>query len=188
MKGKNGKSVSTKPLPKKKIFPFDKLPAEIKNQIYDLTLKDENGIYLILKIKAYRRTIIRSTQAMNDLAGDARRHRRHVPRNSQAVDAEAKIHPPAALVPNLLLLNRETYAQTQPILYGSNNFAVEDTTALHAFLAMIGKWLSHEFNVSAIPENCTQRHMNHLDSGLPSFEQLSHGVTRSVDTDGTVHS
>lgn len=139
MKGKNGKAISNKPLPKKKIFPFAKLPAEIKNQIYDLTLKDENGIYLALKIKAYRRTIIRSTQAMNDLTGDARRYRRHVPRNLQVVITEAKLHPPAALVPNLLLLNRETYAQTQPILYGSNDFAVQDTTALHAFLAMIGK-------------------------------------------------
>lgn len=39
---------------------------------------------------------------------------------------------------NILLLNREIYAEAQPILYASNAFAVEDTTALHAFLANIG--------------------------------------------------
>lgn len=173
MKGQNGKAVSTRPLPKKKIFPFAKLPAEIKNHIYDLTLKDEYGIYLVLKIKAYRRNIIRSTQAINDHAGDARRYRRHVPRDSHIADTEAKAHLPAALVPNLLLLNRETYAQTQPMLYGSNRFAVEDTTALHAFLALIGKLLSSQFNVSAIHKNYTQGCTNHLVSRLLVFGQFS---------------
>ena len=43
-----------------------------------------------------------------------------------------------ALVPNILLLNQATYAETQPILYAGNTFAVEDTTAMHAFLANIG--------------------------------------------------
>lgn len=42
------------------------------------------------------------------------------------------------LTPNILLLNRAIYAETQPILYAGNTFAVEDTTALHAFLAIIG--------------------------------------------------
>ena len=41
-------------------------------------------------------------------------------------------------MPNILLLDREIYAQTQPILYGSNDFIVEDTMALHGFLAAIG--------------------------------------------------
>ena len=41
-------------------------------------------------------------------------------------------------MPNILLLDREIYAQTQPILYGGNNFIVEDTMALHAFLSGIG--------------------------------------------------
>lgn len=42
------------------------------------------------------------------------------------------------LTPNVLLLNRTIYAETQPILYAGNTFAVEDTTAMHAFLATIG--------------------------------------------------
>lgn len=46
--------------------------------------------------------------------------------------------PRAVLTPNILLLNQAIYAETQPILYAGNTFALEDTTALHAFLATIG--------------------------------------------------
>ena len=42
------------------------------------------------------------------------------------------------LVPNLLALNRQIHAETQPILYAANAFVLEDTTALHNFLATIG--------------------------------------------------
>ena len=42
------------------------------------------------------------------------------------------------LVPNILLLNRAIYHETQPVLYAGNIFSLEDTTALHAFLATIG--------------------------------------------------
>ena len=38
----------------------------------------------------------------------------------------------------MLLLDKVTYSETQPILYGSNDFVLEDTTALHTFLAIIG--------------------------------------------------
>jgi hypothetical protein len=43
-----------------------------------------------------------------------------------------------ALVPNLLALNRQIYSEAQPILYSSNAFTLEDTTAMHSFLANIG--------------------------------------------------
>lgn len=42
------------------------------------------------------------------------------------------------LIPKILLLNKQIYSETQPILYGGNAFAFEDTTAMHAFLANIG--------------------------------------------------
>jgi hypothetical protein len=43
-----------------------------------------------------------------------------------------------AFVPNLLVLNHQIYSEAQPILYGSNAFTLEDTTAMHSFLANIG--------------------------------------------------
>ena len=43
-----------------------------------------------------------------------------------------------SMVPNLMLLNKQVYAETQPLLYSANDFVLEDTTALHTFLASIG--------------------------------------------------
>jgi hypothetical protein len=43
-----------------------------------------------------------------------------------------------SLVPSLLALNHQIYSEAQPILYSSNAFILEDTTALHNFLADIG--------------------------------------------------
>jgi len=117
------------------------LPAELKNQIYDLALTDENGIFLISKTKAYRHTVHRSTPYAKDASGGARRRRQRYA--AYTLHLESKSDPaapsPAVLVPNFLLLNHEIYAETQPILYGGNFFAVEDTTAMHGFLANIGE-------------------------------------------------
>ena len=131
-------TLSTKPLPKRKIFPFISLPAELKNQIYALALTDANGIFLASKTKRYRRTVQRLLPSMSRSADRYRSiHYRYHRTQSQSPKASADITLPA-LVPNLLLLNHAIYAETQPILYAGNAFAVEDTTAMHAFLANIG--------------------------------------------------
>ena len=41
-------------------------------------------------------------------------------------------------MPNILLLNKAIHAETQPILYAGNGFALEDTMALYTFLTIIG--------------------------------------------------
>ena len=84
-----------------------RLPAELRNQIYDLALTDPGVISLGSKIKRHRRTVRR-------------------------------LGPGDSLVPKILRLNRAIYAEAQPILYANNTFAVEDTKAMHAFLANIG--------------------------------------------------
>ena len=121
--------MSTRPLAKRKIFPFTSLPAELKNQIYALALTDKNGIFLISKTKRYRRTVQRSAPTWKPpirLTGD------------QVDPTPPPEIPPSALVPNILFLNRAIFAETQPVLYAGNTFALEDTTAMHAFLAIIG--------------------------------------------------
>ena len=90
-----------------------RLPPELRNQIYALTLTDPAEIYLFSKTKRYRRTVER--------AGDPKWP-----------------HLVPDLVPNLLLLDRAIHAEARPILYASNTFIVQDTTAMHAFLATIG--------------------------------------------------
>lgn len=89
------------------------------------------------KTKRYRRTVQRSVPAKSNLLGYYRRGRYGYSSGSQSSEASANTTLPA-LVPNILLLNRATYAEAQPILYAGNTFAVEDTMAMHAFLAIIG--------------------------------------------------
>jgi len=143
-KSNNTTAISTKPLPKKKIFPFDSLPAEIKNQIYELALTAEDGIFLISKTKHYRCTIQRDMPSFpHSVRGSTKIRRRYgnVFGGGQASeDFAGSAEPPelTALAPNILLLNREIYAQARPFLYSSNSFFLEDTTALHAFLSNIG--------------------------------------------------
>ena len=95
-------------------------------------------MFLISKIKDYRRRVRRAVPNENNSSGYyRRRHRWYYPQPQPAADsAPARVLP--TLIPSLLLLNHEIYAETQPILYGSNDFAFEDTTALHHFLASIG--------------------------------------------------
>lgn len=124
-------ALSTKPLPKRKIFPFTSLPAELRNQIYALALTDVNTIFLISITKSYRRTVERLRPGFEIrpdglICDNPYLYRTH---------SEA---PVASLAPNLLLLNQAIYAETQPILYAGNSFAVDDTKVMHAFLANIG--------------------------------------------------
>lgn len=120
------------------------LPAELKNQIYDLAVRDENGIFLISKTKAYRHTVQRSKPyGYEEPGGGGRRSHYHLSyRIDQQTNTDPEPPPPAAFLPNILRLNHEIYAETQPILYGKNAFTVEDTTAMHGFLAQIGERIS----------------------------------------------
>lgn len=133
--------VSNKPLPKKRIFPFDLLPAEIKNQIYELVLVSPDPIFLVSKIKALRRILVRDVMTDLNASGARRRSgmrsywQRTLLPSSDGASTPAKL---MSMVPNLMLLNKQIYAETQPLLYSANEFMLEDTTALHTFLASIG--------------------------------------------------
>ena len=129
-------NVSNRPLPKRKIFPFMSLPAELRNQIYALALTDAKIIHLVSQTKRYRRTVRRSVPSRIDPRTQRRSHHYQIS-PSQLRDTSAEITLPT-LVPNVLVLNKAIYAETQPILYAGNTFAVEDTMAMHVFLAIIG--------------------------------------------------
>ncbi|KAL8672246.1 MAG: hypothetical protein Q9168_003293 [Polycauliona sp. 1 TL-2023] len=123
---------SPKPLPKKKIFPFALLPAELKNKIYAYALTSDEPIHLISKRKHH----YRHTVALGDTESFGKDGRRSSYGYMRANENPTILKPP--LVPNFLVLNRHFHTETQPILYGGNVFAVEDMKALHTFLASIG--------------------------------------------------
>ena len=100
-----------------------RLPAELRNQIYALALTDVNGIYLASKTRRYRRTVQLTAPKLDRMCSYL---------------WKAGFNTLPALVPDILLLNKTIYAETQPILYAGNAFTVDDTSAMHAFLATIG--------------------------------------------------
>lgn len=124
---------ATKPLPKKKIFPFLSLPPELKNKIYDYTLTCDHEIPLISKARQYRHAIELGT---TETFQKTLRQRRGWGYFNRSVAVAIPVTKPS-LGPNLLLLNKEIHAETQPILYGANVFAFEDMKALHTFCANI---------------------------------------------------
>ena len=100
-----------------KPFPFLSLPAELRDYIYELALTDGDGISLVSKTKAFRRTIARSRAALyND---------------------EATVPAYNSFIPNLLAANKQIHSEGIGYLY-QQRIVLEDTMALHTFLAAIG--------------------------------------------------
>lgn len=164
---------SSRPLPKRKIFPFLSLPAELRNAIYALALTEENGIYLVSKTKNYRRVVelAPSNQQPCSNYPTIWQRRGYVGFSSP----EEKETPQA--VPNLaialLATNRQIYSEALPILY-SNRFMLKDTTALHAFMANLNlKTRSLLETISILSWGRTQSHkaLNH-----PGLTMLTEAV------------
>ncbi|TKA60855.1 hypothetical protein B0A55_11773 [Friedmanniomyces simplex] len=130
---------AAKPKKNEKPFPFTRLPAELRDHIYELALTDDDGITLISKTKHYRRTVGPGPIVDNDNGGwhyDRRRRRRHAIRLSQSQESQG---PPArnGLTPALLAVSKQLHAEGINYLY-QQSIILEDTYALHSFLATIG--------------------------------------------------
>lgn len=125
--------VAAKPLPSNKIFRFASLPPELRNKIYFFALTDDKEILLISRTRLHRRTVALGS----DAALKESRRRKHRSRYYSHGNSIGPVTKPS-LAPGILLLNRQFFAEAQPILYGANVFALEDTSTLHAFCANIG--------------------------------------------------
>ncbi|KAL8657418.1 MAG: hypothetical protein Q9226_001932 [Calogaya cf. arnoldii] len=132
---------NTKQLPNNKIFPFTSLPAELKNKIYEYALVTEYEIPLRYK-RRHMQWTNRHTVALRD-----NKYFQAPCRIPNAGLGEyfviddtlwPRVTKPPSLASNLLVLNHETHAQTQPILYSANVFALEDNKALLYFCSTIG--------------------------------------------------
>lgn len=125
------KAQTTKPLPKRKIFPFLDLPAEIRNTIYDYVLYEPSGINFVGTYRKMRRVAARiSAEYLLNAGG-----RIYSPMSQQAIDNANGDHIP--LVPSLLAVNKQIYNEGIDILYG-NQLIFADSLALYSFLINLG--------------------------------------------------
>ncbi|KAI4933027.1 hypothetical protein J4E85_003430 [Alternaria conjuncta] len=132
---KRAVATSSRPLPKRKIFPFLKLPAEIRNIIYEYTLTDPSGINLVGVFKHKRRNVERiSAKLQAELSegsswSDAQRMNNGIRRAQEES---------APLVTSLLAVSKQIHQEGVDILYGKNEFIFTDSFALYNFMINLG--------------------------------------------------
>lgn len=131
---KQRKTATTRSLPKRKVFPFLELPAEIRNIIYTYTLTDLSGINFVAVQRNKRRCVERVSQEI--LGSGPHSHSYYRP-NSINANIDNVEDMPASLVPSLLAVNKQIHQEGCHILYG-NELVFADTIALYAFMINIG--------------------------------------------------
>lgn len=122
-----------RPLPKRKIFPFLQLPAEIRNVIYGYALSDPHCVYLVSTTQKYRRTVVRVNASSMQQYSYWNRYNRTVQYDSEE-ESQMGLR---TLVPSLLAVNQQMYKEGRDILY-ANDFVAQDPLALHSFIVNIG--------------------------------------------------
>ena len=132
--------------PKKgKPFRFLDLPAELRDEIYELALTDIDGITVVSRTKNYRRVVARGVIEVEGgnsyYYGKKRRQSRwarYWGRND--ADSTERISAPVrSLVPNLLASNKQIRAEGGSYLY-KQEIIVDDMTTLQTFVAQIGQY------------------------------------------------
>jgi len=120
---------------KQKTFNFMELPGELKNKIYDQALKHHKPIILVTKTRQHRH-IVQFGKDHDFERGTARPHWGYMVHKVPYRPATPITKP--FIVPGLLAVSRQVYAEAQPILYGGNVFILKDPAVLHTFCAKIG--------------------------------------------------
>ena len=129
--------MSSKPLPKKKIFPFLELPGELRNKIYNYCLHDPAGVYLFAATQKYRRTVSRG--AGLDYYGESPITHSTDDENDEQEEEKAELPSDVMrpFVPALLAVCKKINEEARGILY-DHVFHVRDSMTLHSFLVDLG--------------------------------------------------
>lgn len=125
----------SKPKPKKpSAFRFLDLPPELRDEIYELALTDDNGVSIVGHQDSYRHVAHRGRVYASDayLQTYRRRNTRYLKDGQKEVAPKER-----KFVPALLATNKQINAEAINFLY-RQNFVFQNPTALHSFLAMIG--------------------------------------------------
>ncbi|KAH0364379.1 hypothetical protein KCU65_g6801, partial [Aureobasidium melanogenum] len=115
-----------------KVFPFLSLPSELRNKIYSLALEDPDGMVLHEGWRAHRRVPKRcqyhSYEDRERYAGVGNLAYSEQGYHNQEGEASC------TLIPSLLAVNKQIYAEAAAMLY-SQPLHFVNMTALHSFLA-----------------------------------------------------
>ncbi|KAF2734099.1 hypothetical protein EJ04DRAFT_494072 [Polyplosphaeria fusca] len=133
-------SRTSRPLPKRKIFQFLELPAEIRNMIYGYCLSSSRGITLVSDTVKYRRTVRRAGWEYIERAFGLHAHHRDPDDDDDDEEQDGeRTHwmEPRPLVPALLAVNKQIHGEACKILY-SNRFHMADTLTMHSFIVNMG--------------------------------------------------
>ncbi|KAH8725948.1 hypothetical protein GQ44DRAFT_706771 [Phaeosphaeriaceae sp. PMI808] len=110
-----------------------KLPAELRNMIYNHVLADPSGIHLAAAFKKRRRTVERVSVELESHCAQP-----HYCDPLKAADnIRNQLEEPTVLLPALLAVSKQTYFEGRQILY-SNEFTFTDSHALYCFLINLG--------------------------------------------------
>ena len=130
-------------LAKKDIFPFEKLPAELRNRIYFFALANiDHGIMVPKDEWNWGRQTWWTPRPPipSELSLNRTWHN----------FLSAFELPQLSLVTNLLLLNHQIHREASAILYGANTFILDTRTSLYTFFVEIG------------PANCAALRVLHV--------------------------
>jgi hypothetical protein len=115
-----------------KPFPFLSLPSELRNKIYSLALEDPDGMVMGEGWRAHRRVPKRCHHISHGAQN------RYADWNNlycaDSSNRESVRDTPCTLLPSLLAVSKQIYAEAAAILY-SQPLHFTCTTALHSFLA-----------------------------------------------------
>ncbi|KAE9964564.1 hypothetical protein EG328_010353 [Venturia inaequalis] len=164
--------ISSKPLPKHKIFPFMELPAELRNRIYGFALSNGDGdIYVTSTTKGYRRVAKRCTQpdCIPQFSRGYHKYRRY-----QGVSDDDEEKSPArhmnSFAPNLLAVSKTVYAEAASFLYGQR-ISLADNYTLLSFLNQIGRQHTSMLREICVKEWCSGR--AHRSINFPAMTLLA---------------
>ncbi|KAK5732370.1 hypothetical protein LTR17_010546 [Elasticomyces elasticus] len=148
-----------------KPFPFEKLPAELRNAVYEQYFVRDQPIEIIRRRMPYssRNETEVGWQRPETFGLNSGIHGRSALRGFKSVTLLG----PQGL--SLLLSNKTTYGEALPILYGANKFLFDTTVTVIRFMEMIGKQAEHLRQVKLL-------FWNHkgMCAGLRSFKSAEY--------------
>ncbi|KAF2416196.1 hypothetical protein EJ08DRAFT_703714 [Tothia fuscella] len=162
----------SKPLPKHKLFPFMRLPAELRNKIYEMALLDTGAIYVSSKTKSYRRVAKRCKSGEGHPQYDnSSRYRRS--QNLNSTDEEQEEPARNVFSPSLLAVSKTIYCEAASLLY-SQPFVISDNYALLTFLNQIGPRHAEMLRNLTIKSWCDSR--SHQAINFPAMAVLAYAT------------